>query len=60
MSILDKVIAAVVPEPTPEKRKAVRGTARNLSGNGDWLAQVLDPHEAIEAAFTVRDYAQQV
>jgi hypothetical protein len=51
MSLLDKVIAAVVPEPTPEKRAEVRATARSLSGGSGWLAQVLDHHEQIDAAF---------
>ena len=51
MSILDKVIAAVVPEPTPEKRAEVRRKARAASDGSGWLAQVLDHHEQIEAAF---------
>jgi len=51
MSILDKVIAAVVPEPTPEKRAEVRRNARAASDGSGWLAQVLDHHEQIEAAF---------
>jgi hypothetical protein len=51
MSILDKVIAAVVPEPSPEKRREVRQKARSLAGNSGWLAQVLDHHEEIEEAF---------
>ena len=51
MSILDKVIAAVVPEPTPEKRAEVRAKARALSAGSGWLAQVLDHHEQIDAAF---------
>ena len=51
MSILDKVIAAVVPEPTPEARTKVRAEARALSGGSGWLAQVLDHHEQIDTAF---------
>ena len=51
MSILDKVIAAVVPEPTREERTKVRAEARTLSGGSGWLAQVLDHHEQIDAAF---------
>ena len=51
MSILDRVIAAVVPEPSPEKRQEVRQQARSLAGNSGWLAQVLDHHEQIDEAF---------
>lgn len=51
MSILDKVIAAVVPEPTAAERAQCRARARELSSGSGWLAQVLDHHEAIEAAF---------
>lgn len=51
MSILDKVIAAVVPEPTPQERAEVRAKARALSGGSGWLSQVLDHHEQIDAAF---------
>ena len=51
MSIVDKIIAAVVPEPTPEERAECRAKARSLSGGSGWLAQVLDHHEQIEAAF---------
>lgn len=50
MSLLDKVIAAVVPEPTPEERAETRAKARSLSGGTGWLAQVLDHHEQIDAA----------
>jgi len=56
MSILDKVIAAVVPEPTPDERAECRRKARALSGGSGWLAQVLDHHEEVDAAFqAVRD-----
>jgi hypothetical protein len=51
VSILDKVIAAVVPEPTPQERAEVRAKARALSGGSGWLSQVLDHHEQIDAAF---------
>ena len=58
MSILDKVVAAVVPEPTAEERAECRRKARALSGGGGWLAQVLDHHEQVDAAFqAVRDAA---
>ena len=51
MSLLDKVIAAVVPEPTSEERAECRAKARALSGGSGWLALVLEHHEQIEAAF---------
>lgn len=51
MSILDKLISTVVPEPTPEERARCRSEARTLSGGSGWLAEVLDHHEQIEAAF---------
>ena len=51
MSLLDKFIAAVVPEPSPEERAECRRQARSLSGGSGWLAQVLDHHEQIEEAF---------
>ncbi len=58
MSILDKVVAAVVPEPTAEERAECRRKARALSGGSGWLAQVLDHHEQVDAAFqAVRDAA---
>ena len=50
MSVLDKVIAAVVPEPSAEKRQEARRKARSEAGGG-WLAQVLDQHEQLETAF---------
>lgn len=51
MSLIDKVIAAVVPEPTAAERARCRAKARELSSGSGWLAQALDHHEAIEAAF---------
>ena len=58
MSLIDKVISAVVPEPSAEKKAEVRAEARAMSGGTGWLADVLDHHERIEAAFaTVRSCA---
>jgi hypothetical protein len=51
MSVLDKVIAAVVPEPSAEKMQEVRAAARKIAGNSGWLALVLDHHLAIESCF---------
>jgi hypothetical protein len=51
MSILDKVVAAVTPPESEESRRKARAKARAAAGTGDWLAQILDHHEEIEAAF---------
>ncbi len=51
MSIVDKVIAAVTPPESEEKRREARAKARAASGEGDWLAQILAHHEQIERAF---------
>ena len=51
MSILDKVIAAVTPLASDEERAEARSRARAAAPSGSWLAEVLDHHIAIEAAF---------
>jgi hypothetical protein len=51
MSIIDKVVAAVIPPESEEARIKARAKARASAGKGDWLAMVLDHHEQIEAAF---------
>jgi hemerythrin superfamily protein len=51
MSILDKVVAAVTPPESDEKRRAARQKARAMAGQNDWLALVLQHHEQIEGAF---------
>ena len=52
MSVLDRVVSAVTPEPSEKDRAEVRARARELAGGGeDWLALVLDHHEQIETAF---------
>jgi len=51
MSILDKVVAAITPPETDEERINARQQARTLAVPGEWLAIVLDHHEAIERAF---------
>jgi NADH dehydrogenase/NADH:ubiquinone oxidoreductase subunit G len=50
MGLLDKAVAAMSPEATPEQRAAARAHARSLGKSG-WLSMVLDQHEATEAAF---------
>jgi hypothetical protein len=51
MSILDKVVAAITPPESDESRRKARAKARALAGADDWLAEILDHHEEIEAAF---------
>ena len=51
MGVLDKVIAAVTPDPSDEKMKEARAEARSAAGGSGWLAMILDHHEQIEACF---------
>ncbi len=51
MGVLDKVVAAVTPEPSEAERAEVRANARTLAKDRGWLAMALDHHEQIEAAF---------
>lgn len=51
MSILDKVAAAVAPVASDETRAKAHANARGLSRGDDWLGQVLDHHEQIDALF---------
>jgi hypothetical protein len=52
MSLIDKVVAAVTPPESEEKRREARAKARAAAGHNDWLAQVLRHHEQIEALFS--------
>ena len=51
MSIIDKAIAAITPPVSDEKRREARAKARAAAEPGDWLSQILDHHQEIEAAF---------
>jgi hypothetical protein len=51
MSLIDKVVAAVTPPESEEKRREARAKARAAAGQNDWLGQVLRHHEQIEALF---------
>ena len=51
MSVLDKLVAAVTPEPDEDKRIQVRSEARSSVPAGTWLTMVIDHHEEIEQAF---------
>lgn len=51
MSFLDKIVAAVTPPESEEDRVRARQEARQAAMHGDWLDQILQHHEQIEAAF---------
>jgi hypothetical protein len=51
MSLLDKVVAAVTPPESEEKRREARAKAQAAAGQNDWLATVLQHHVQIENAF---------
>jgi hypothetical protein len=56
MSLIDRVVAAVTPPESQQKRAAARAKARAAAGENDWLAMILQHHVNIEAAFdAVRD-----
>jgi hypothetical protein len=57
MSVVDKVIAAVTPPESAEDRREARSKAAAAAAPGDWLAQILDHHRAIEAAFAAVKHA---
>ena len=60
MSLIDKVVAAVTPPESEEKRREARAKARAAAGPNDWLAQVLRHHEQIEALFGALRATQDV
>ena len=51
MSILDKIAAAATPLASDETRAEAHAAARSMSSGTDWLGQVLDHHEQIDALF---------
>lgn len=51
MSLLDKVASTIAPLASDEARAQARAEARALSRGNDWLGQVLDHHEQIDALF---------
>ena len=51
MSVIDKALAAITPQPNAEKRAEATGKAREAASAGDWLSLALDHHEQIRAAF---------
>lgn len=60
MSLIDKVVAAVTPLESEEKRREARAKARAAAGQNDWLAQVLHHHEQIETLFAAVRATQDV
>ena len=57
MSLIDRVVAAVTPMESEEARREARAKARAAAGTNDWLALILQHHEAIEAAFAAVETA---
>jgi hypothetical protein len=51
MSLIDKVVAAVTPPETEEKRREARAKARAAARENDWLWLILQHHVQIEEAF---------
>jgi len=51
MSLMDKMIGAVAPPQSDEKRRQARAKAQSMARGDDWLAVILDHHARIEAAF---------
>jgi hypothetical protein len=51
MSIVDKMVAALTPTESDLSRREAHAKARAAAEGRDWLGQILDHHEAIEAAF---------
>ncbi len=51
MSVIDKVLGAITPPVSEEKRAEATEKARAASDGSDWLALALDHHAAIKAAF---------
>ena len=51
MSLLDKVIAKVTPQPSDNEIAAARAQLRASSEGSQWITQVCDHHDQIDAAF---------
>jgi flagellar motor protein MotB len=51
MSFFQKSVAAITPAESDETRMEARAKARSAASPGDWLSQVLDHHDEIEARF---------
>lgn len=51
MSVIDKALAAITPQPSEEKRAEATQKARGAASPGDWLSLALDHHDQIRSAF---------
>jgi hypothetical protein len=51
MSVIDKALAAVTPQPSEEKRAEATQKARDMASPSDWLSLALDHHDLIREAF---------
>lgn len=51
-SFIDKIIATITPPESDEQRAEARARANAVATPGDWLAQILEHHLAIERAFS--------
>src|ERR1700754_5078261 len=52
MSAFDKLVSAITPPESEEKRGKAHAKARAEALPGGWLSQILDQHEAIAQAFS--------
>ena len=57
MSLIDKVVAAVMPPESQEARIKARQEAMAAAQPGTWFAMVLDHHRQIEQAFAALETA---
>lgn len=60
MSILDKVVAAVMPPESEKARANARAEFSELAGGSPWLSAILKHHLQIEAAFDALEQASTV
>jgi hypothetical protein len=51
ISVIDKALAAVTPQPSEEKRAEATRKARAIAAPSDWLSLALDHHDLIRQAF---------
>lgn len=58
MSVIDKALAALTPQPDTERRAEATERARAAATPGDWLSAVLDHHDEIREAFAAGKQAR--
>lgn len=58
MSLIDKIAAAVTPQPDDDRRAEATAAARAAAEPGDWLGLVLDHHDQIRQAFAAGKLAK--